>query len=88
MESGVETYDASNARRLICNLVCATTDFPAYGCLSGWKTKGKYACSYCNVDTCSLYLKRSRKIYDMGHRCFLLGEHKFRHSKKAFNGEA
>jgi len=88
-EPGVETYDASKDETfdLQAALMCTTSDFPAYGNLSGWKTKGKYACPYCNVDTCSLYLKKSRKMCYMGHRRFLPGDHKFRRSKKAFNGE-
>ena len=43
-------------------LICTTSDFPAYGNLSGWKTKEKYACPYCNIGTCSPYLKGSRKM--------------------------
>jgi len=40
---GVETYDASKdeAFDLQATLVCTTSDFPAYGNLLGWKTKGK-----------------------------------------------
>ena len=62
LELSVETYHASKDETfdLQAALGYTTSDFPAYGNLSGWKTKGKYACPYCNVHTCSLYLKKSR----------------------------
>jgi len=43
-------------------LVSTINNFPGYSNLLGWKTKGKFACPYCNVDASSLYLKRSRKM--------------------------
>ena len=38
------------------------SDFPAYAMLSGWSTKGKFACLCCNYNTNSHYLKHSRKM--------------------------
>ena len=42
-ELGVQTYDAfkNETFNLHRALFCTTNDFPAYGNLSGWKTKGK-----------------------------------------------
>lgn len=88
-ELSVETYDASKDETFILHgaLFGTINDFPAYDNLSGWKTKGRYACPHCNVDTCSLYLKRSRKLCYMGHRCFLDENHNFRCNRRAFDGE-
>ncbi|XP_021718775.1 uncharacterized protein LOC110686459 [Chenopodium quinoa] len=63
---GVETYDASRCETFTLHaaLIYTIDDFPAYGNLSGWPTKGKRACPYCNVDTCSIYLKGSKKSKD------------------------
>ncbi|XP_021722865.1 uncharacterized protein LOC110690354 [Chenopodium quinoa] len=61
---GVETYDASRCETFTLHaaLIYTINDFPSYGNLSGWPTKGKRACPYCNVDTCSIYLKGSKKL--------------------------
>ncbi|XP_021729936.1 uncharacterized protein LOC110696917 [Chenopodium quinoa] len=58
--NGVETYDALTNDTFILRaaLLWTINDFPAYGNLSGWKTKGYLACPHCNVDTCSHYLKK------------------------------
>jgi len=55
--------------------------------LSGWKIKEKYACPYYNIGTFSLYLKGNRKMCYVDHCRFLPDDHKYRCSKKAFNGE-
>ena len=55
-EVGAETYDASTKRNYcMCVAILWTiNDFPAYANLSGWSTKGQFACPICNKD-CLLY---------------------------------
>ena len=53
--------------------------------LSGWSTKGKFACRYCNYGTNSRYLKHSKKIYYMDHRVFIPMDHLWRSNKRSFN---
>ena len=68
-------------------LLWTISDFPAYAMLSGWSTKGGFACPSCNYETCSQYLKHSRKTCYMGHRRFLSKDHPWRFDKKFFNGD-
>ncbi|XP_035544633.1 uncharacterized protein LOC118348016 [Juglans regia] len=87
-ENGVDTYDASTKQmfQLHAAFLWTINDFPAYGNLSGWSTKGKLACPTCNGDTDSLWLKYGRKHCYMGHRRFLSPEHSWRRKKANFNG--
>lgn len=55
--------------------------------LSGWKTKGYYACPYCHVETGSIYLPYSRKCVYLKHRRFLPLDHPWREDKKMFDGK-
>ena len=52
-EDGVQTFDASsgNMFQLHAALLWTINDFPAYANLSGWSTKGEYACPICNTNT-------------------------------------
>jgi len=88
-EFGIETYDAytNQTFQMRAALMWTISDFPALAMLSGWSTKGKLACPTCNYDTCSQYLKHSRKMCYLGHRAFLPPDHPFRRDKKSFNGE-
>ena len=54
---GVETYDASTKQNFCMRAAILWTinDFPAYANLSGWSTKGKFACLICNKH-CFSYL--------------------------------
>ena len=61
-------------------------DFPAYGDISGWSTKGSLACPSCNYDSQSRWLRYERKFSYIGHRRFLDNDHKFRKQKKSFDG--
>jgi hypothetical protein len=56
---GVETWDAKVKKNFTLHAVLLWTinDFPAYVMLSGWSTKGKFACPYCNKDIDYLWLK-------------------------------
>lgn len=85
---GIETYDASYNQtfQMRAALLWTISDFPAYANLSGWSTKGRWACPSCNKDTHSLYLKNGHKFCYMGHRRFLDSNHRFRQDKKSFDG--
>ncbi|KAM6542385.1 hypothetical protein CsatB_006832 [Cannabis sativa] len=87
-EVGVETFDASTRKNFMlrASLLWTISDFPAYVNLSGWSTKGKYACPSCHQDTYSLWLKHSKKHCYMGHRRWLENNHSFRNDEKSFDG--
>ncbi|XP_019223546.1 PREDICTED: uncharacterized protein LOC109205295 [Nicotiana attenuata] len=84
---GVETYDAQSKSNFLMRVAIMWTinDFPAYGNLSGWSTKGKLACPCCHKDTQSTSL-RSKLCY-MGHRRFLPMDHPWRRSRTLFDGK-
>jgi len=86
-ESGIDTYDAFKKQnfKLHASLLWRINDFPTYGMLSGWSTKGKLACPVCHVHTCSTYLKHGRKLFYMGHRRFLEKDHSYRRNKSCFD---
>jgi len=87
-DNGVQTYDASMKEmfQLYVSILWTINDFPAYGNLSGWSTKGKFACPCCNKDTWSLSLPNGKKICYMGSRRFLPLGHSWRNNAKAFDG--
>ncbi|XP_010681270.2 uncharacterized protein LOC104896251 [Beta vulgaris subsp. vulgaris] len=88
-EDGVETYDAFKKQtfQLHAALLGTINDFPAYSMLSGWATKGNYACPSCNHDVRPHYLDHSGKNCYMDHRRLLDMGHPWRNDKKSFNGE-
>ncbi|XP_042980008.1 uncharacterized protein LOC122310196 [Carya illinoinensis] len=88
-ENGVATYDASTKTNFLLHaaLLWTINDFPAYGNLSGWSTKGKLACPTCNSGTDSMWLTYGRKHTYMGHRRFLPLDHIWRTKKHVFNGK-
>ncbi|KAK1410808.1 hypothetical protein QVD17_37348 [Tagetes erecta] len=88
-ESGVDVYDAYMKEhfRLRAMLFCTINDFPAYGNLSGFVTKGRKACPICEEETTSVWLKNCKKTVYMGHRRFLPEGHRFRNKKDEFDGE-
>ena len=51
--NGVETYDISKKQNFHMRIAVLWTinDFPAYANLSGWSTKGKFACPSCHYNT-------------------------------------
>ncbi|CAN1750149.1 hypothetical protein LINPERHAP1_LOCUS3952 [Linum perenne] len=83
---GIQTYDVHTKQtfQLHAALLWTINDFPAYGNLSGWSTKGYLACPICNKDTPTEKLKS--KIGYLGHRRFLPINHRWRKNKK-FNGK-
>ena len=66
-------------------LMWTVIDFLAYGDLSGWSTKGKYACPSCHKDTQSCYLKHSRKECFIDQQRFLDFNHCYCHDEKHFD---
>ncbi|XP_030934441.1 uncharacterized protein LOC115959910 isoform X3 [Quercus lobata] len=85
---GVEAFDASskNVFQLRAALMWTIHDFPAYADVSGWSTKGKFACPCCASNTDSRYLQHGHKFCYMGHRRWLDSDHKFRGEGTLFNG--
>ncbi|KAD6795050.1 hypothetical protein E3N88_05946 [Mikania micrantha] len=86
--SGVVVYDAYKKENftLRAKIFCTISDFPAYGNLSGYSTKGKKACPVCEDETNSIWLKNCKKIVYMGHRRFLPTSHVYRKKKDEFDG--
>ncbi|KAL4283366.1 hypothetical protein GQ457_16G015240 [Hibiscus cannabinus] len=87
-EVGVETFDAATNKtfQLRAALMWTINDFPANANLSGWSTRGEYACPCCGYSTASKWLKHSRKFCYMCHRRWLEPNHMFRTDKHSFDG--
>ncbi|XP_057246774.1 uncharacterized protein LOC104900417 [Beta vulgaris subsp. vulgaris] len=85
-EVGVETYDASKKEnfKMHAALLLTINDFPAYGMLSGWSTKGKRACPCCHKETSYMWLPNCFKHVYMCHRRFLPINHPWRRKKDVF----
>ncbi|KAJ9536255.1 hypothetical protein OSB04_un000555 [Centaurea solstitialis] len=85
---GIEVYDAYGKERfqLRAMIFCTINDFPAYGNLSGYSTKGEKACPICEDDTHSLRLRNCGKHVYMGHRRSLPKNHPYRKLKSLFDG--
>ena len=66
---GVETFDVSSKKSFQMHAVLLWTinDFPAYGDISSWSTKGSLACPSCNYDNQSHWLRYGRKFSYIGH---------------------
>ncbi|XP_042942614.1 uncharacterized protein LOC122276775 [Carya illinoinensis] len=88
-EYGVSTYDAVSKETFMLHaaLLWTINDFPAYGNISGWSTKGKLACLSCNAEGDYNWLKYGQKYCYMGHRRFLPLDHIWRRRKGLFNGK-
>jgi hypothetical protein len=67
---GIPTYDASSKCNFIMRaaLMWTISDFPAYGDLYGWRTKGHTNCPYCMGNTRSRRLRNGGKFCYMGYR--------------------
>ncbi|XP_056688096.1 uncharacterized protein [Spinacia oleracea] len=87
-EFGLETYDSSSNQRFDMRAALMTTvsDFPAYAMLSGWSTKGYFACPDCHYDTDSERLDFSKKNCYRATRRFLDPAHPWRYNKRNFDG--
>jgi hypothetical protein len=84
---GVTTYDSSTKEtfQLYSALLWTINDFPAYGNLSGYSTKGKQACPICNKDTNFYRLKYGFKECYMCHRRWLPLDHEWHQKKELFD---
>jgi len=69
--------------QLHASIFWTINNFSAHGNLSGWRTKGKFACPCCNEDTWSLSLPNEKKNYMGSHR-FLPLDHSWRNNAKTF----
>ncbi|XP_052730448.1 uncharacterized protein LOC128195809 [Vigna angularis] len=87
-EEGVDMFDGytGDSFKLHAMVFCTINDFPAYGNLSGYSTKGHKACPICEEGTCHRQLQHGRKTVYLGHRRFLSTNHPYRKLKKAFDG--
>lgn len=85
---GVKTYDISTKEnfQMHATLMWTINDFPVYGDLSGWNTKGALACRSYNYNTRSRWLKYGGKYCFMGHKRFLDNNHRFRKDRTSFDG--
>ncbi|KAM3284498.1 hypothetical protein P3S67_023297 [Capsicum chacoense] len=85
--NGVDTYDAHSNSNFLMRfaLMWMINDFPAYGNLSGWSTKGKLPCPCFHKDTHSIFL--CNKLCYMGHRHFLPMTHPWHRNSVLFDGK-
>nr|GEZ63399.1 hypothetical protein [Tanacetum cinerariifolium] len=87
-ETCVEIYDAYKKERfqLFAMIYCTINDFPAYGNLSGYGTKGEKACPVCENGTHSRWLTNCRKTIYMGHQRVLHRHHPYRKKENICDG--
>ncbi|KAD4982079.1 hypothetical protein E3N88_18750 [Mikania micrantha] len=87
-KDGVNTFDASTKQyfQLKASLISTISDFPGYANLSGWSTKGEFACPMCSFDTDSKWLTHGRKWCYMCHRRWLPSNHRWRLDSRSFIG--
>jgi len=62
--SGALTYDISRRQNFVmrATLMWTINDFPAYGMISGWSTRGKLACPYCMENNKAFTLTNRGKL--------------------------
>ena len=87
-EKGVPVWDEDKKEtfNLQALLFVTINDGPTLGNLSRQTTKGFRACTHCLDDTCSVYLKHSKRVVYLGHRRFLPPKHPLREEGKHFEG--
>ena len=63
-EIGVKTFDACKKEsfQMRAAIMWTINDFPAYANLSGWSTRGQYACPCCGFEIGSKWLRYGRKF--------------------------
>jgi hypothetical protein len=85
---GVSMFDAhtNSSFTLRAMVFCTINDFPAYGNLSGYKTKGEQACPICEEDMKPTWLHNFKKNVYPDFRKHLSRYHPYRKKKKEFNG--
>jgi hypothetical protein len=85
-QDGALTYDASSGMKFQMHAALLWTihDYPGFGNVSGWRTKGYHACYTCNDEPYSESLES--KIGYTNHQAYLPMNHSFRRSR-AYNGK-
>uniref|UniRef100_A0A2N9GFL9 Nudix hydrolase domain-containing protein n=1 Tax=Fagus sylvatica TaxID=28930 RepID=A0A2N9GFL9_FAGSY len=85
-QDGALAYDASSSMtfQMHAALLWTIHDYPGFGNVSGWRTKGYHACHTCNDKPYSESLKS--KIGYTNHRGYLPMDHPWQRSR-AFNGK-
>nr|GEZ79774.1 hypothetical protein [Tanacetum cinerariifolium] len=85
---GIETFDACAREnfKLKAAVLSTILDFPRYANLSGWSTKGEYACPVCAYDKTSKWLDHGRKWCYMDHQRWLEHDHCWRRDIRSFDG--
>ena len=80
-EEGVETYDTYNKEhfQMHATLLWTIHDYPRFGNVFGWRTKGYHSCYTCNDEPYSEALES--KIEFINYRAYLPMEHRWRHSQ-------
>ncbi|XP_028095166.1 uncharacterized protein LOC114295170 [Camellia sinensis] len=86
-ENGALSYDAVTGEsfQMRAALMWTIHDWPAFGDISGWRTKGHYSCYTCNDDPYFQSLKG--KTAYTNHRCYLPQNHPERRKSKAYSGK-
>nr|GEW55305.1 hypothetical protein [Tanacetum cinerariifolium] len=87
-ETVVEIYDAYKKERfqLFVMIYCTINDFPAYGNLSGYGTKGEKAYPVCENGTHSRWMTNCRKTIYMGNQMALHRHHPYHKKENLFDG--
>jgi Transposase family tnp2 len=88
-EEGRRVWDAYKREyfTLFVMIFCTINDFFTYGNLLGYKVKGAKSCPICLEDTCSHWMKETKKTVYLGHRRFLQRQHPYRKKTVEFNGK-
>ncbi|XP_071712435.1 uncharacterized protein [Rutidosis leptorrhynchoides] len=86
--TGIHVYDAYKKEyfQLRAMLFYTINDFPAYGNLSGYSTKGKKECPIYEENTHSIWLTNCKKPEFMWHRRELAENHPYRKKSDLFDG--
>ncbi|XP_071713737.1 uncharacterized protein [Rutidosis leptorrhynchoides] len=86
--TGIHVYDAYKKEyfQLRAMLFCTINDFPAYGNLSGYSTKGKKACPIREENTHSIWLTNCKKLAFMEHQRELAENHPYHKKADLFDG--
>ncbi|XP_028122444.1 uncharacterized protein LOC114319615 [Camellia sinensis] len=86
-KNGALSYDALTGEsfQMRAALMWTIHDWPAFGDISEWRTKGHYSCYTCNDEPYFQSLKG--KTAYTNHRCYLPQNHHERRKSKAYNGK-
>ncbi|XP_028101245.1 uncharacterized protein LOC114300576 [Camellia sinensis] len=86
-KNGTLTYDASTGETFCMRAALLWTihDWPAFGDISGWRTKGHYSCYTCNDEP--YFESLTSKTAYSNHRCYLPDDHPERRKSRAYNGK-